>query len=242
MASQLNTTSPCTRALASTGPGTLRERQHSRLRWVLVIAGAVFVLLRLADASIVRLAHNPEYHRNGLHTVLWSLGRMETWIIFCAVALLCINRFGDVLKREVAYRLRGIVLGAFLSAGIAGLVAELIKRLIGRERPVVTYNIEQAGFEVVTRYKPFLHGLTDDSNLGFPSSHAAVIAGASLLIAAQIPQARIWAVIVIAMVCYQRLASSAHFPTDILGGVLIGALSAAYINSRIDALAPVGSD
>lgn len=219
----------------TSGPAAWQNRRHTRLRRMLIVVLALFVFVRFFDATIVRLAYNPHYHRSGLHTVLWSLGRMETWALFCVVALLCVNRFADSVGREVAYRLRAIIVGALISAAMAGVIAELLKRLVGRTRPV----IETGGFDVITRYKPFLRSFLDDSNLGFPSSHAAVIAGASLLVAAQVPRAAAWAVVVIALVSYQRLAQSAHFPTDILGGVLIGAFCAAYVNNRVDALAPV---
>lgn len=113
--------------------------------------------------------------------------------------------------KKVRLRLQGLyILCALL---FSGLMVNLIKPLVGRIRPWMTY--------------PFVHKLGPAGGFSFPSGHAGdvftLVTGLFLII----PRKGIgflfygWALVVI----YSRMYLGAHYPTDILGGACIGILS-----------------
>jgi membrane-associated phospholipid phosphatase len=154
------------------------------------------------------------------------MGFLPTWLMVgAALGLADRGRVGGGGVRAWA-----LVVGA----GLSGLAAEVLKRLIGRERPVT-------GEHVGTYfYKPFLHGLVDDHNLGIPSSHAAVAFGAAFVMVRVWP--RIWPVAVLAGVgcAAQRVMAGAHFMTDVYAAVVIAYAVTAWLFGRW--FAPAGRD
>jgi len=118
------------------------------------------------------------------------------------------------------------------SATAAGLLAEILKRLIGRERPTRIINDELVyqGY----RFKGLLQGFVDSSNLGLPSSHAATAAGGVFAIcylwpkAPPIGQLGIWLIGLVAVLgcSLTRILAGAHFASDVYAGMVIGWASA----------------
>lgn len=146
-----------------------------------------------------------------------------------------------------------------LAAALSGLVAEVLKRVIGRERPFVpregdAQTLERAGaFWVrlteplatppaqpvepptgayVWKEGPLVGGWLDDGNLGMPSSHTAVAAGALLMLCRLYPPLVPACVALALLTGWQRVASGAHFLTDAFVAVVIGALVSGAIASR----------
>jgi membrane-associated phospholipid phosphatase len=104
----------------------------------------------------------------------------------------------------------------FVAAAASGLAAELAKAIIGRERPGV--------HEGMNYFKPFLHGFVDNSNLSFPSSHAAVAFGAAWMFAWFYPRGR-WIWLGAAAACaWTRVAAEAHFVSDCYGAAVFAFL------------------
>lgn len=104
----------------------------------------------------------------------------------------------------------------FVAAAGSGLLAELIKAIIGRERPGV--------HEGLNYFKPFLHGFVDNSNLSFPSSHAAVAFGAAWMFAWFYPRGR-WIWLGAAAACaWTRVVAEAHFLSDCYGAAALAFL------------------
>ncbi|HEY6072334.1 MAG TPA: phosphatase PAP2 family protein [Anaerolineales bacterium] len=99
-------------------------------------------------------------------------------------------------------------------AGLAGIVALVIALLIGavyfRSRPFV-----------VVPGAHLLLGRSSDPS--FPSDHATVAGALAYALALESP---IWAAIswlLVAAVAVARVFAGTHYPTDVLGGVLLGA-------------------
>ena len=98
----------------------------------------------------------------------------------------------------------------------ASLVCTVIKRALGRVRP----NRENAGQFLGFTWK---HANFRES---FPSSHSACAVAMSVVLAQLYPQAAItfW---VLALVCAGlRYVLDAHWPSDVLGGIALGAACA----------------
>jgi undecaprenyl-diphosphatase len=103
---------------------------------------------------------------------------------------------------------------AGLSAGVALLIAQVVSRLVDRPRPFVS---DPGGLHV------FGHHATDP---GFPSDHAtaAFAIGVALLL-----RNRAWGAVVLVLatvLAVGRVAMGIHFPSDVVGGALLGTVVA----------------
>ena len=188
---------------------TAAERR--RLAAVAVVALVPFVLLAIwahsnaAETWEQQLVNVVALGQNLPGDVLLainSLGNLENW----AVVLI-------VLALAAAY-LRGIRAGLLIGASyLVDPLTNLTKNLVERGRPD-TLNAH------------LLFGL---DSYGYPSGHtarAAALAGA-LIWAFAPPRWRLPAAIIAAVVGgivmgYARMAFGVHFPSDVLGGLLIG--------------------
>ena len=96
-----------------------------------------------------------------------------------------------------------------------------IKRLIGRERPGLTVHLYS--------FKSLLGGFVDDSNLGLPSSHAAVAFGGAFVLMYLFP--RIWPIALAGAIgCgLTRLLAGAHFLTDVYAAAGLGYAVAGWL-------------
>jgi len=174
---------------------------------ILFIFGA-FVLLTLLDFPLMHMFyHKPlqhiEYH--DWYRLLRIMGYMGTWIVIAAVFI-----------AHDRNRHRGVAL--ILAPLLAGALAELLKLVISRERPVLNGEIQPGLYH----FRGLFAGFSDGSNLGFPSSHAAVAFGGCLMLACFVPRARSMLLALAIGCAITRMLCGAHFATDVFGGALLG--------------------
>lgn len=149
-----------------------------------------------------------DYGRSGWF--LWPIG-----LLLLAVILMNSPAANRVARGVLAAW--GVRLG-FLFAAIAvpGLFVTIVKRLIGRARPFV------AGDNVWV-YLPF--GWRVDY-ASFPSGHATTGFSALVAIGALFPAARPLLWIYAILIAMSRVIVTAHHPSDVVAGALVGALGA----------------
>lgn len=188
-------------------PYEKRRRRSTHLRtFAIIIVG--FVIFTLLDFPLRNLFYfNPskgiEHH--DWYRMLRVVGFLGTWVVIALVFIL-----------NDRNRHRGLAI--LFSAALSGAIAELAKLLIARERPVEN-GIIQSG---LYHFRGFFSGFADGSNLGLPSSHAAVAFGGCFMLAAIVPSAR-RLLILLALGCgLTRMLTGAHFSTDIYLGAIIG--------------------
>jgi membrane-associated phospholipid phosphatase len=108
----------------------------------------------------------------------------------------------------------------FFAIGLPGLIFTVAKRLVGRARPFV----EGGAGPLV--YRPLGWNVEYSS---LPSGHAVDAFAAAMAIGALWPRARpvVWAYAV--LIAVSRVVLTAHFPSDVMVGGLVGALGALLV-------------
>ncbi len=105
-----------------------------------------------------------------------------------------------------------IAVSAFLSAAIARvIVTEIIRHFIHRPRPFLTHQV---------------HQLIVESSYSFPSGHATFFFAFSTAVYMYNKKSGTWFLIGSTIVCLARVAAGVHYPSDILGGAILGAATA----------------
>lgn len=129
-----------------------------------------------------------------------NYGREYFWIAIVAIMII----FG---KREM--KLLALELAFLFIAGIA--VGEALKIIYYRERP----------FQVLGTQINLL--VPTDTDSSFPSGHAVIVGIGAFFAYSRIKGKIASALLIIeaAVVCYSRVYVGAHYPTDVLGGLLI---------------------
>jgi len=189
----------------------LTHRKFTVLVTAFVLA---FVVLTIFDPQVTRACFFPEGRNDWWRVAIKFTGDLRYWL---AVALLAF-----VIVRD--WRWPAGILG---SAALAGGLAELLKLVIGRERPVRDFIIQNDAHYV---WRPLFQGFADGSNLGLPSSHVATAFGGATMLAILIHRKApplVWIAFALAAACaVSRVFTGAHFATDVLAGAFVGYLGA----------------
>lgn len=199
-------------------------RERRRRLAILALLGyivAVFLDRPVYHLFYVGEAERLSYEDHDWYQVFRCNGSLVTWLLISAAIFLAAT------PRSRLLRPRGEDLRCLLviaSPAIAGVVAEILKPLIGRERPV-----KHDGEHV---FKPFLHGLWDGSNLGLPSSHAAVAFGGAFMLGFLYPRVRVLAMFVATGCVVTRLMGGAHFLSDAYVGAWIAFAVASWLRNH----------
>lgn len=206
---------------------TYRSPHEKRQQWLRAYHGALallalFVLVSLLDFPLLHALTNADEHgrvdrsfeTEDWYAMLRVVGSLWTWIV-AGLALALLDRS---LRRAIP------VLAAPL---VAGFIAELLKLVLARERPVDN-GIIQDGFY---HFRIPFSGFVDGSNLGLPSSHTAVAFGGMTALALIKPRLTPLCLLLALGCGLSRMLTGAHFATDVLLGAAVGILAARWIMS-----------
>jgi membrane-associated phospholipid phosphatase len=202
-------------------------RQQPAEQWMLIgsIAVAFLVLVAFAilflDAASVPWAGRLSPGVAAVFQHITRFGQSD-WLLIptgvFTILVLGADRQRVPLMMRLAWAEIGALIGYFFFAvAIAGLLTDLIKWVVGRSRPMVFLA------DGVLAVHPFSFGYAHAS---FPSGHATTVAAATVVIALI---ARRWAVpvaLLAAIIAVSRVAVGAHYPSDVVAGLFIGATCA----------------
>jgi membrane-associated phospholipid phosphatase len=102
----------------------------------------------------------------------------------------------------------------------AGVMTQILKHLIGRARPRLTYDLVFIGPSLKSGY---------DS---FPSGHTAVVFSLAYVVSQYYPRQSLTFYLFAFIVGLYRIDGLSHFPSDVLGGAVVGILIANLVLSR----------
>ncbi|MCA9288349.1 MAG: phosphatase PAP2 family protein [Phycisphaerales bacterium] len=212
------------------GAATGRTRQR-RIRRGLAAWGAALVVLVVvfvfdSAAYHVLLVGKGAVEGRWWYWVVRQMGSLTAWAP--AAVLVGVATPGSWRRRVRAGA------AVFVAAGLGGLLAEVLKPVIGRERPL--------HHDGVSVFRPLAGRF--DGGLGFPSSHVGVAfggawmlwrlarsrvtrsAGAGLAVRSPWVWAGVLAIVLAVACATSRTLTGAHFLSDVVAGGMLGVLAA----------------
>jgi undecaprenyl-diphosphatase len=172
---------------------------------------AIRLARRLPDWIVVVSNVITDFGKSGWF--LWPLGLALLGIAAIA-ATVALPRMSRLVLASIAVRLE------FLVAAIAvpGIFTNIVKRLIGRGRPFVGGDVDV--------YLPF------DLRAAYaslPSGHSTTVFSVLVAFGALFPKWRpyLWTYAIV--IAVSRVVVTAHHPTDVLAGAIVGALGAVLV-------------
>ena len=117
------------------------------------------------------------------------------------------------LALDMGWRALPIIISALINAALLHLVYPMMKRRFRRRRP----------YHADPRLTSLLQTLDEHS---FPSGHMMTLTGVLLPIILALPAARAPALGLLLGMAWSRMATAHHYPSDVIAGVVIGAMLA----------------
>ena len=143
------------------------------------------------------------------HTIDSGIVYLAEYLAYFLVIVFLLLLFAS--KHSVREKVT-IAIAAFLSAAVArGFVTEAIRHFVHRPRPFVTHQVNQ---------------LIVESSYSFPSGHAMFFFAFSTAVYMYNKKSGTWFLIASTLLCLARIAAGVHYPSDILGGAVLGAATA----------------
>lgn len=185
------------------------------------LAALAIALAHLGDRFALTHLHAPDAQNEDWARMLRIAGYVPTWLVI-ATAFALID--GARPRASFTFPVRDRWSRAatlLLSAVLAGLLAELTKALVRRERP----DVETLAYS----FRPYWQDPWSTSGLGMPSGHTAVAFGAAAMLCRLHPGA--WPVwLAIATGCgVTRILARAHYLSDVVAGAIVGLAAGAII-------------
>jgi membrane-associated phospholipid phosphatase len=197
--------------MAMTEPKLATSHSRRRLLWhPFPIGMLVAVLLSLAIdvpiAGYAREGKHPRWLAELLENVeTFGHGIGATLIVIGVLVL-------DVGRRKSALQLLGGSLGA-------GLTANLLKLVVIRYRPRGLPTFPESVWET---FGGWWSGSKGNDLQSFPSAHSATAVGLAVMLSAYYPRGRWYFTLLAILVGMQRIHVSAHYPSDVFAGAIIG--------------------
>lgn len=144
------------------------------------------------------------------------------WIVLCILMVVLAKTLGKkypIKKEDCSWTVIGKAgWYGLLSMGVGALITNVcLKNLVARTRP----------YEVVEGLVPLIGKPTDYS---FPSGHTCASFACALVLYRILPKRYgIPAVILAALIAFSRLYVGVHYPTDVLGGLVVAIFSSCLV-------------
>jgi undecaprenyl-diphosphatase len=139
------------------------------------------------------------------------------WLIYFYLAFGILIRFGN--------RLKLMVFEAAWTALVAFTMSALVASLVDRVRPYLAVK------GVVALVPPNIQAGS------FPSSHTAVAVGIAAALFSAHPPSGAAALIMAALIAFGRVAVGMHYPSDVIGGAVVGMLAFLIVRGAAQGLA-----
>ena len=176
------------------------------------------------DTEILLLING--WHALWADQVMWIVSEKTTWIpLYLLLIGLLVWRYRQTANNTTKWLKKVpvcvvMIIAIAAAVGISDFIASgILKDLVARPRPTRVPELEGV-LHLVNGYK--------SGQYGFVSSHAANTMACGLLFSLiwRNKIATIGLMLWVAVNCYSRMYLGVHYPSDILGGLIVGALMA----------------
>jgi membrane-associated phospholipid phosphatase len=151
---------------------------------------------------------------------------LSDWVLIPSLVLLLLAMPAALvlkrLSRLVAYEVALLAAFIFLGVGIPGLLANGMKRLVGRGRP--------SEFEASGAFS-FQNIFNDWTFQSFPSGHTTTAIALAFVIGFLWPRFFVLFLVIGVVVGISRVPVGMHYPTDVFGGLVVGMLGAYLVRN-----------
>lgn len=191
--------------------------------WAAVVIAVLLMVMVFADAPTINaVRHLPvwlisafdwytDFGKSGWF--LWPLG-----LLFLGLAAMP-QRLTLMSQRVLAAAMMRVGF-LFAAIGAPGLFVTIVKRMIGRARPLVT------GIADPFVYAPFKWTAAYAS---LPSGHTTTAFAVLAAFGSLWPRTRIFVLIYALLIAASRIVITAHYPSDALAGALVGTVGALMV-------------
>src|ERR1700686_3014363 len=174
---------------------------------ILIDAAAINAVVRLPRWLITTFDEITDFGKSGWF--LWPLG-----ILFLGLAALpSLPRVPQRVLAAIMVRVGFL----FVAVGVPGLFVNVVKHIFGRARPLVGGSLDPYLFS------PFSWSA---AYAGLPSGHAATAFSVLVAFGTLWPRGRTLLWIYALLIAASRVAVTAHYPSDVLAGALVGVAGA----------------
>lgn len=199
----------------------------SRTSWPYFLLGMVLVLAALAfiDSAASQGAIGwPDQWRAPFFFIT-DYG-LSSWVLIPSLALAIAFALARLPMRGLWRSALGelAMISTFVFVGVAGpgLITNLLKRLIGRGRPIE--------FEAAGPFS-FQNIFNDWTFQSFPSGHSATALAMAFVIGFLWPRLFLPFLVIGVVVAISRVPVGAHYPTDVFAGIVVGTLGAYLVRN-----------
>jgi len=183
-------------------------------------AAAIAFSLAFLDQPLARLFHDGDPAVQALFRTITRFGVSTAYL--AVAALIAIGWRLAALKSDGAERARRMLYAwratyFLLALAISGLIGDLIKPVIGRARPKLLFSEQVYGF---TGFGPRA------DYWSFPSGHSITAAALAVALTLLYPRGMPAWLLAAALIAASRVIIGAHYMSDVLAGLYIGAVTA----------------
>ena len=162
------------------------------------------------DWNLYQDIYNVSLHHHWVGTIFSDIEKVSIpLMVVMTAALWFFSRPGGDRKWKLACG------SGFAAAALAYLVAFVIHHAWARPRPYMTHHIS--------------HPWSNTTDASFPSDHATVSYAIAFAVLAFDPIAGALFLVVATIIAVGRLFIGAHYPSDVVAGLIIGLLAAAVV-------------
>lgn len=191
--------------LATSIPPRRRKYWHP-FPIVMLIAVLVSLAIDVPIAGYAKEGKHPRWFAELLENVETFGHGIGATLIVIGVLIL------DVPRRRSAWQLLAGSLGA-------GLTANLLKLIVIRYRPRGLAAFPET---VWATFGGWWSGTGGNDLQSFPSAHSATAVGLAMMLSAYYPRGRWYFTLLAILVGMQRVQVSAHYPSDVFAGAIVG--------------------
>jgi undecaprenyl-diphosphatase len=200
-----------------------------RSSWLIAAATCVGLLIALAfvDATVSRVGQGLPAPLATIFEWITQLGE-SGYILYSSLAVFLVAgglalASPDELRRAGLQLVAGVSGFVFVGVGLPSLFTTIVKRLIGRTRPEFLDSVGPFNFRTLSWGTWY--------NQSFPSGHATTAFALCFVVSFLVPRAFPWMLALAVLIALSRIVVGAHYPTDVLGGAVVGILGAYLVRN-----------